>query len=320
MMQAGMAAAVTTTAASTPKPLCAPRSSPRPVCKYGRTCYQKSPAHLADFAHPWMDETSTPTPVPPPAPTPLPTPMLVPPAALPRSHTVPTPNVLQAFDGAPPSSSMGRLPAELLSATTTRSSTTPSVPPVLAPTTSGSKAAAVKLVCRFGKECISKNPKHFAEFSHPWIDSETPEEAKERTDLVQLHEMLTKAKLGEWDDVRKFLTEKPNLINVRPETRPYGFIHFGAANGAPMVEWLIGMRADLHMKTSNGEDIVQVMVSAVTARPPKNEAERRYDEESLMWLQKKLAGDPTATLPRLGVPASSTGAPAQVPTTVYILY
>ena len=29
---------------------------PKPVCKYGATCYRKNPAHLKQFAHPSKEQ------------------------------------------------------------------------------------------------------------------------------------------------------------------------------------------------------------------------------------------------------------------------
>lgn len=268
----------------------------RPLCRYGAYCHIRAKDHLVRFAHPeaggsadsdlllgcfpGRERVATLLPLPP----------------QPADTLEAPPTTVVAAAGRRPQSN----PDMSYPATEVPLPPLPAARPTLVVGHGSASASASKPLCRYGRECYSKNPKHLEEFDHPRVTSgESPAEKKSSEDTQAIHVLLSMAKDGKYDAVFASLKGRPDLVNVRPENRMFTLLHYAAfqARKAEM-ERLISVGADVHARTKDGKSVVEILCEGQRANPPRSEEEVLYDRDCLGWLrglQERSAADKAAT-------------------------
>jgi len=115
-----------------------------------------------------------------------------------------------------------------------------------------------------------------------------------------MHELLNLAKTAKadtaanWDLIFAKLTLMPDIVNLRPESRDFGLIHFAVhqLRHVPAERLLLEFKADVHLKTREGHTCVELVEHAIETRnsdprkPPS--AATRKDDQDLLRLVKDL--------------------------------
>lgn len=163
------------------------------VCKYGKDCYNKSPAHLEKFAHPWLDEAAGEG---PPSTSPSSVAGRHPRSPASRTDRRPSspetaaaamrrigtpPRVNDVLPESTPTPPRRRSPTPDHEKDTADQEDGPKeTSPAPLPGSLGSRGAPAdgtsaetkKPACKYGKACKRANPKHFEEFWHPPMGEE----------------------------------------------------------------------------------------------------------------------------------------------------
>lgn len=279
-----------------------PSSKTKPPCRYGAACHLRNAEHLARFSHPEKGGTlpgasgGTTT------------------SGAGRSSfsgasgtgasatsartrgggtggTLPTPGgsggSTQPRSGSPFADTPAR-PGETPSVSrTTEEGKSPREPPKPV-VESGGSSSSRREVCKYGKDCYNKNPKHLEDFSHPWLDGETEDQEKDRLEIQEVHDLLSLAKGTKWAEVDRVLKRNPKLVDMRPEGRKYALIHFAAHQlHEKALEIVLKAGADIKAKSQDGytaRHILQANVQAldkVKLGETTEERLRRYDEKRM---------------------------------------
>jgi hypothetical protein len=147
----------------------------------------------------------------------------------------------------------------------------------------GSKPREARPICKYGEGCYSTNAKHLADFAHPWKEGETAQEAKLRKIMQRAHEMLTMAKDGHWINVFAEIKKTPDIVNIRPETRRFGVLHYACYQVRHNeVERLVNeFNADVNLRTQDGHTPLEVLEERIRdGQPPTSPAERSKEPGS----------------------------------------
>merc|ERR1711907_592591 len=121
------------------------------MCRYGRYCHTRTPENLAKYEHPEPE----------------------------------TPSYMSSYygggsriiTGSTAAGAAAWRSAGSASSTAGAGSSAAGVAPALVCSTTASSDKS-RPICRFGEGCYNTNPKHLAEFAHPWKEGETADEAK----------------------------------------------------------------------------------------------------------------------------------------------
>jgi len=153
---------------------------------------------------------------------------------------------------------------------------------------SGGSSSSRREVCKYGKDCYDKNPKHLEDFSHPWLDGETEDQEKDRLEIQEVHDLLSLAKGTKWAEVDRVLKRNPKLVDMRPEGRKYALIHFAAHQlHEKALEIVLKAGADIKAKSQDGYTARQILQANVQALDKVKLGEtteerlRRYDEKRM---------------------------------------
>eukprot|EP00928_Gymnodinium_smaydae_P039344 TRINITY_DN26896_c0_g1_i1.p1 TRINITY_DN26896_c0_g1~~TRINITY_DN26896_c0_g1_i1.p1 ORF type:complete len:1045 (+),score=195.32 TRINITY_DN26896_c0_g1_i1:159-3293(+) len=244
----------------------------RPPCRYGSYCHITSREHLGRFSHPEGSAAYQATLA----------------SGLIQGQNLGMKNRnprLQAPVAVIPHSGATAQPHS-----PTRGGGVPAPPAATVPRPASAAPLVAKPVCRYGVECYSKNPKHFEEYDHPWRDkAETTEEKRLRELTQTTHELLNRAKDMNWDSVKADVRARPELINMRPETRQFALIHYAAYQVRKAeLEWLLGRGADLSLRTRDGRNVEEVLHEGIRANPPQTAAHKQYDDDLAAYMRQKM--------------------------------
>ncbi|CAE7674654.1 unnamed protein product [Symbiodinium sp. KB8] len=272
-------------------------------CRYGASCHIRTPDHLARFSHP---ETG-PGPSRPTGPT------GVSGAGTSAARGLPATGSREpsGASGAAGRTTLGTkvVPARPRSAHDKPSDPTPTGTSVLAELPSDVRRAETpnpditnpvvedaggstssrsgRPVCRYGEACYNNNPKHLAEFSHPWLDGETERQAQARRDQQDCHDLLNKAKAGTWEQVQSGLIRNPRLLDMRPESRKFALIHYAAFQfhlGA--LDMLLKLGADPNLKNQDGKTALELLNSERKALPIHDVKHQKMAQDCLLRLRR----------------------------------
>lgn len=138
--------------------------------------------------------------------------------------------------------------------------------------------------------CYSKNPKHFEDYAHPWLDGHLPAQSKDKEEAEQIHEILSLAKTGDWRKVKRKLRDHPQWVNVRPPVRQYGLVHHAAwqLQMDAMETLYIEFSADLSLRTKDGKSVEDVFLES-QAIGGLNATQEAQCKALQKWLRRRVA-------------------------------
>jgi len=117
-----------------------------------------------------------------------------------------------------------------------------------------------------------------------------------------MHELLNLAKSVSWDNIFSVLKEKPDIVNLRPESRDFGLIHFAVFNlrHEQAERLLTEFKADIHAKTRDGRTPLSLIEESISKQPLDIPAlSRKKNEELLRFVQELDRGVANPVPPRV---------------------
>jgi hypothetical protein len=105
-----------------------------------------------------------------------------------------------------------------------------------------------------------------------------------------MHELHNLAKAVNWDGIFEVLKDKPDIVNIRPDTRDFGLIHFAVFNlrHDQAERLLTEFKADIHLKTKEGKNCLALIEESLTKQPLDLPALTKRKNQELHRFVKEL--------------------------------